>query len=102
MVDEQEFGGRTSNPEVGRRRVGPAVVVKAQTVEPSCGCCHAVSPGEDDGTRWDNRHGRFESKLDVAGEMFEGVEEDPETEVDRDFEAPGLAGDKTVASDMVK
>ncbi len=68
---EQELGGHTSDPETEGRRAGPAVV-EARMVEPSRGC-RAVSIGEDDGTRWDVRHGRFKSELDVAGEIFEGV-----------------------------
>jgi hypothetical protein len=69
-------------------------------VEPSR-CCCAVGPSEDDGAWWDAHHGRFKRELDIAGKMFEGVEGDPEGQVNQDLETLGLARDEAVAANTV-
>jgi hypothetical protein len=39
--------------------------------------------------------------LDIAGKVFQGVQRGLKLEVDWDLKAPGLAGDKAVATDAV-
>jgi hypothetical protein len=57
--------------------------------------------GKDDCTGRDASHCKFKCELDVAGEVFQGVQQGPESEVDVDFIMPGFSGDKAVSADAV-
>jgi hypothetical protein len=98
-VVEGELSHGPGNPETEWREVWLAAVEAQMLQPPCCGC--AVGPGEDDQSWLDASHHDLKDKLDVAGEVFQGVGRGPELKVHRDFEMPGLAGDEAVSPKAV-